>query len=68
LANLSVTESALAIVAPNDPTKQESVIHYGPQAQNNDPLKLDCDFHASDLERDLACLNLHSECWNSSLT
>jgi hypothetical protein len=27
LANLSVTESALAIVAPNDPTKQESAIH-----------------------------------------
>lgn len=45
--NLSVTESALAIVARNDPNEQESVIHYGPQAQNNDPLKLDRDFHAA---------------------
>ena len=29
--NLNVTEPALAIVARNDPNKQESVVHYGPQ-------------------------------------
>jgi uncharacterized RmlC-like cupin family protein len=45
--NLSVTEPALAIIARNDPDEQKSVIHYGPQAQNSDPLKLDCDFHAA---------------------
>lgn len=43
--NLNVTEPALAIVARNDPNEQESVVHYGPQAQNNE--KLDCDFHAA---------------------
>jgi uncharacterized RmlC-like cupin family protein len=45
--NLSVTEPALAIIARNDPDEQKSVIHYCPQAQNSDPLKLDCDFHAA---------------------
>lgn len=45
--NLNATEPALAIVARNDPNEQESVVHYGGQAQNNDPLKLDCDFHAA---------------------
>ena len=45
--NLNATEPALAIVARNDPNEQESVVHYGGQAQNNGPLKLDCDFHAA---------------------
>ena len=45
--NLNATEPALAIVARNDPNEQESVVHYGGQAQNNGPLKLECDFHAA---------------------
>jgi uncharacterized RmlC-like cupin family protein len=45
--NLSATEPALAIVARNDPNEQESVMHYGGQAPNNGPWKLDCDFHAA---------------------
>jgi uncharacterized RmlC-like cupin family protein len=43
--NLNATEPALAIVARNDPNEQESVVHYGLQAQNN--VKLDCGFHAA---------------------
>ena len=45
--NLNATEPALAIVARNDSNEQESVVHYGGQAQNNGPLKLDCDFHTA---------------------
>jgi uncharacterized RmlC-like cupin family protein len=45
--NLNATEPALAIVARNDPNEQESVVHYGGEAQHNHPLKLDCNFHAA---------------------
>lgn len=45
--NLDATEPPLAIVARNDSNEQESVVHYGGQAQNNGPLKLDCDFHTA---------------------
>jgi hypothetical protein len=34
-------EPALAIVARNDPNEQESVVHYGGQAQTENRLKLD---------------------------
>ena len=39
--NLSTMEPALAIVARNDPNEQESVVHYGGQAQTENRLKLD---------------------------
>ena len=39
--NLSTMEPALAIVAYNDPNEQESVVHYGGQAQTENRLKLD---------------------------